>query len=62
MVKTLQDLCRDAKDRQNLTIQDLSDMTDISASTISNFFLRVIKGAERVQNGFNLCRAWRFNG
>ena len=38
MVKTLQDLCRDAKDRQNLTIQDLSDMTDISASTISNFF------------------------
>lgn len=38
MVKTLQDLCKDAKDRQNLTIQDLSDMTDISASTISNFF------------------------
>ena len=38
MVKTLQDLCRDAKYRQNLTIQDLSDMTDISASTISNFF------------------------
>lgn len=38
MVKTLQDLCRDAKDRQNLTIQDLSDMTDISSSTISNFF------------------------
>ena len=38
MVKTLQDLCRDAKDRQNLTIQDLSDITDISASTISNFF------------------------
>lgn len=38
MVKTLQDLCRDSKDRQNLTIQDLSDMTDISASTISNFF------------------------
>ena len=38
MGKTLQDLCRDAKDRQNLTIQDLSDMTDISASTISNFF------------------------
>ena len=38
MGKTLQDLCRDAKDRQNLTIQDLADMTDISASTISNFF------------------------
>lgn len=38
MGKTLQDLCKDAKDRQNLTIQDLSDMTDISTSTISNFF------------------------
>lgn len=38
MGKTLQDLCKDAKDRQNLTIQDLADMTDISASTISNFF------------------------
>ena len=62
MVKTLQDLCRDAKDRQNLTIQDLSDMTDISASTISNFFLRVIKGTERVQNGLYLCRSWRFDG
>jgi hypothetical protein len=26
------------------------------------FFLRIVKGAERVQNGLNLCRAWRFNG
>lgn len=43
MVKTLQDLCKDAKDRQNLTIQDLSDMTDISASTISNFFSALSK-------------------
>lgn len=38
MEKTLQDLCRDAKDRQNLTIQALAEMTDISASTVSNFF------------------------
>jgi hypothetical protein len=26
------------------------------------FFLRIVKGAKRVQNGFNLRRAWRFNG
>lgn len=38
MEKTLQDLCRDAKSRQNLTIQALAEMTNISASTVSNFF------------------------
>lgn len=38
MEKTLQDICREAKERQRLTTQDLADMTDISASTISNYF------------------------
>ena len=53
MVKTLQDLCKDAKDRQNLTIQDLSDMTDISASTISNFFSASSKEPSVYKMGLN---------
>lgn len=38
MEKTLQDICRDAKEDQHLTTQDLADLTDLSSSTISNYF------------------------
>lgn len=40
MEKTLQDICRDAKEDQHLTTQDLADLTDLSSSTISITFLR----------------------
>lgn len=36
MEKTLQDICREAKEYQHLTTQDLADLTDLSSSTISN--------------------------
>ena len=38
MEKTLQDICREAKEDQHLTTQDLADLTDLSSSTISNYF------------------------
>lgn len=38
MEDTLKELCREARDRQNITIQDLADETGISISTIGNFF------------------------
>lgn len=38
MEKTLQDICREAKEYQHLTTQDLADLTDLSSSTISNYF------------------------
>ena len=41
MEKTLQDICREAKEYQHLTTQDLADLTDLSSSTISNTFLRL---------------------
>ena len=39
MEDTLKELCREARDRQNITIQDLADETGISISTIGNFLL-----------------------
>lgn len=35
---TLQDLCRDAKTRQGMTTQELSDLSGVPISTINNFF------------------------
>lgn len=44
MEDTLKELCREARDRQNITIQDLADETGISISTIGNFFATKSKG------------------
>lgn len=38
MERNLQDICREAKEYQHLTTQDLADLTDLSSSTISNYF------------------------
>lgn len=35
---TLQDLCREAKARQGMTAQELSDLSGIPISTVNNFF------------------------
>lgn len=48
MEDTLKELCREARDRQNITIQDLADETGISISTIGNFFCYQIQGAQRL--------------
>lgn len=37
-MKQLQDLCREIKDRKNLTLQDISDASGIPLSTVNNFF------------------------
>lgn len=51
MEKTLQDICREAKEYQHLTTQDLADLTDLSSSTISNLLFCVFKGSKPIQDG-----------
>ena len=54
MEDTLKELCREARDRQNITIQDLADETGISISTIGNFFATKSK-APNVYNAGAIC-------
>lgn len=54
MEDTLKELCRKARDRQNITIQDLADETGISISTIGNFFASKSK-APNVYNAGAIC-------
>lgn len=54
MEDTLKELCREARDRQNITIQDLADETGISISTIGNFFASKSK-APNVYNAGAIC-------
>lgn len=56
MEDTLKELCREARDRQNITIQDLADETGISISTIGNFFASKSK-APNVYNAGAICAA-----
>lgn len=56
MKKTLQDICRDAKEWQHLTTQDLADMTDLSSSTISNYFSASSKDPSLYKMGL-ICKA-----
>lgn len=56
MEDTLKELCRAARDRQNITIQDLADETGISISTIGNFFASKSK-APNVYNAGAICAA-----
>lgn len=56
MEDTLKELCREARDRQNITIQDLADETGISISTIGNFFATKSK-APNVYNAGAICAA-----
>lgn len=54
MEDTLKELCREARDRQNITIQGLADETGISISTIGNFFATKSK-APNVYNAGAIC-------
>ena len=56
MEDTLKELYREARDRQNITIQDLADETGISISTIGNFFASKSK-APNVYNAGAICAA-----
>lgn len=56
MEDTLKELCREARDRQNITIQELADETGISISTIGNFFATKSK-APNVYNAGAICAA-----
>lgn len=56
MEDTLKELCREARDRQNITIQELADETGISISTIGNFFASKSK-APNVYNAGAICAA-----
>ena len=56
MEDTLKELCREARDRQNITIQALADETGISISTLGNFFASKSK-APNVYNAGAICAA-----
>ena len=56
MEDTLKELCREARDRQDITIQDLADETGISVSTLGNFFASKSK-APSVYNAGAICAA-----
>lgn len=56
MEESLKELCRTARDRQNITVQDLADETGISISTIGNFFATKSK-APNVYNAGAICAA-----
>lgn len=38
MEKTIQELCREAKQCQGLTLQDIADIADVPVSSVNNFF------------------------
>lgn len=56
MEDSLKELCRESRNRQNMTIQDLSDKTGIPISTIGNFFAAKSK-APNVYNAGAICAA-----
>ena len=38
MSKSLQDICREARDRQGMTNQDVADNSNVPLSSVQNFF------------------------
>lgn len=56
MEDSLKELCRESRNRQNITIQDLSDKTGIPISTLGNFFAAKSK-APNVYNAGAICAA-----
>lgn len=52
--KTLQELCREAKDAQRVTLQALSDSSGVPLSSVNNFFAAASK-APSVYNAGNIC-------
>lgn len=56
MSKSLQDICREARDRQGMTNQDVADNSNVPLSSVQNFFASTSK-APTVNNSGNICRA-----
>lgn len=52
--KSLQDLCREEKDAQHMTLQALSDRSGVPLSSVNNFFAAASK-APSVYNTGNIC-------
>lgn len=52
--KTLQELCREAKDAQRVTLQALSDSSGVPLSSVNNFFAAASK-APSVYNAGSIC-------
>lgn len=53
-MKTLREICKEAKVRQGITTQQLADETGISISTINNYFASASK-APSVYNAGDIC-------
>lgn len=43
MSKSLQDICREARDRQGMTNQDVADNSNVPLSSVQNFFASTSK-------------------
>lgn len=56
MSKSLQDICREARDRQGMTNQDVADNSTVPLSSVQNFFASTSK-TPTVNNSGNICRA-----
>lgn len=56
MSKSLQDICREARDRQGMTNQDVADNSNVPLSSVQNFFASTSK-TPTVNNSGNICRA-----
>ena len=56
MSKSIQDLCREARDQQGMTNQDVADKANVPLSSVQNFFASTSK-TPTVNNSGNICRA-----
>lgn len=56
MSKSIQDLCRESRDRQGMTNQDVADNANVPLSSVQNFFASTSK-TPTVNNSGNICRA-----
>lgn len=56
MSKSIQDLCRESRDRQGMTNQDVADIANVPLSSVQNFFASSSK-TPTVNNSGNICRA-----
>ena len=56
MSKSLQDICREARDRQGMTNQDVADKANVPLSSVQNFFASTSK-TPTVNNSGHICRA-----
>lgn len=56
MSKSIQDLCKEARDRQGMTNQDIADKANVPLSSVQNFFASTSK-TPTVNNSGNICRA-----